>query len=315
MELRNQQIWSNVLGVANPSPSNDFFDESGTFTKYKSRTNLRILADQTLYLGDALKVTGGFSGNLHSDFKPYFLGGMDASYRLFENLYFNVGVNHSYRLPTFTDLYYKSATQISNPNLKPEQSTTYEVSTQFQQGVLKASLTGFYRHGSNVIDWVKHPDSTKWLSRNETSINAMGGELIAEYRNLRGLIKNLRMSYTSLSMDKTATGYDSKYALDYLRNKINLHLEHGIFSQKQFGSVNASWNVSWQDRAGTYTDFSSHLLTNYELFSMTDLRLSWQNKGYRVNCDLNNLFNEQYADFGGLIQPGRSIRATVQVTI
>ena len=315
MDIRNEQILSNVLGVTALSPRSDFFDETGTFNKSKSRTNYRIFADHTLYLGDALKVSGGFSGNLHSDFKPYFLGGMDAAYKLSENLYLNVGVNHSYRLPTFTDLYYKSATQISNPDLKPEQSTTYEVSTQFHLGRLSASATGFYRHGTNVIDWVKQPDSTKWVCRNETALNTTGGELTAEYKNFRSFLKNVRISYTGLSMDKNASGYDSKYALDYLRKKINLHLEHGIWSQKNFGTMTASWNASWQDRAGTYTDFSTLALTKYEPYALTDLRISWQNKGYRVNCDLNNLFDVQYADFGGLTQPGHSIRATFQVTL
>ncbi len=315
MDIRDERIWSNVLGVSIPSPISDFFDETGSFTKFKRRTNYRLLSDQTVYLGDDLKVSGGFSGNLNSNFKPYFLGGMDASYRLSKNLYVNLGVNHSYRLPTFTDLYYKSKTQISNPDLKPEQSTTYEVSTQFHQGVLSASATGFYRHGTNVIDWVKLPDSTNYRCRNETAINAIGGELMAEYKNLSGFIKNVRISYTGLSMDKNASGYDSKYALDYLRKKIMLHLEHAIWSQKNFGDLSASWNASWQDRAGTYTDFSTNVLTKYEPYTLTDLRLSWQRNGYRVNCDVNNLFDAPYADFGGLPQPGRSIRATVQVTL
>jgi iron complex outermembrane receptor protein len=315
MDIRNERILSNVLGVANPSPTSDFFDETGSFTKSKSRSNYRLFVDHTLYLGESLKVSGGLSGNLHSDFKPYLLGGTDLSYRLSENWFLNAGINHSYRLPTFTDLYYKSATQISNPNLKPEQSTTFELGTQFNKGPFKTSATAFYRHGTNVIDWVKHPDSTKWLSRNETVLNAQGYELAAEYRQPKGFLKDLRLSYTGLSMDKQATGYDSKYALDYLRKKVNLHVEHGLFSQRTIGSVSAAWNVSWQDRAGTYTDFTTHALTAYQPYALTDLRIGWQNKAVRVYGDVNNLFDVTYADFGGLTQPGRSIRATVQVTL
>ncbi len=315
MDFRNEHIFSNVLGVSIPSPRSDFFDGTGSFTKSKSRTNYRLFADQTLYLGEDLKISGGVSGNLNTDFKPYFIGGMDVSYRLNKNLYLNASVNHSYRLPTFMDLYYKSKDQISNPNIKPEQSTTYEVGTQYHQGYFSASATGFYRHGTNVIDWIKLPDSTVWMSRNETSINATGGELTGEYKNYNGFLKDVRISWTSLSMDKNAAGYDSKYALDYLRTKINLHLEHSVWSQQQMGSVTAGWNVSWQDRAGTYRMLNSGPYFKYTPYWMTDLRLSWQNKGYRVNCDLNNLFNVQYADFGGLPQPGRSIRATLQVTI
>ena len=315
MDIRNEQILSNVLGVSIPSPRSDFFDETGTFTKSKSRTNLRLFADQTVYLGEALKLSGGISGNLHTDFKPYILGGMDVSYRLNKNLYLNASVNHSYRLPTFTDLYYKSATQISNPDLNPEQSTTYDLGGQFQQGYFRVSATGFYRHGTNVIDWIKQPDSTKWVCRNETALNTTGGELTAEFKNLKSFFQVVRITWNGLTMDKNASGYDSKYALDYLRKKITLHLEHALWSQQTFGSLSATWNATWQDRAGTYTDFSTQKLTDYQPYALTDLRLSWQKRGYRVFCDLNNLFDVQYADFGGLTQPGRSIRATFQVTL
>ena len=315
MDLRNERIWSNVLGESSPSPQSDFFDETGTFTKSKSRTNYRLFADQTVYIGESLRISGGLSGNLHSDFKSYFIGGTDVSYRLSEFVQLNAGINHSYRLPTFTDLYYQSKTQRSNPALRPEQASTYELGAQLHNGIISLSASGFYRHGTNVIDWVKNPDSTKWESRNETAINALGGEVTAEYQQPKGLIKDVRISYTGLTMDKDASGYDSKYALDYLRKKINLHLEHGIWSQQAFGTVSASWNATWQDRAGTYSDFSTQALTRYKPYALTDVRLSWQKKGYRIHVDLNNLFDVSYADFGGLTQPGRSVRATFQVTL
>lgn len=315
MDVRNEHIYSNVLGVALSSPKKDFLDETGSFTKSKNRTNYRLFADQTVYIGEKLKVSGGLSGNLHSDYKPYFIGGMDVSYQLSKSFSLNLGANHSYRLPTFMDLYYKSSDQLANPNIKPEQSTTYEINTKFNKGSFSASATGYYRIGRNVIDWVRPTDSTKWLSRNETAINAVGGELTAAYRNLKGFVKELRISYTSLSMDKNASGYDSKYALDYLRNKFNLHLEHGLWSSRQLGEWNAGWNASWQDRAGNYQLTKLGPKFNYEPFWMADLRLSWQYKAFRIYSDLKNLFDVQYADLGGLPQPGRSIRATLQVTL
>jgi iron complex outermembrane receptor protein len=314
-DVRNERIWSNVLGVRTPSPRPDFFDETGQFTKFKSRSNVRVFADHTVYLGDALKWSGGLSGNLNSDFKPYILGGTDLSYRLSEQLYLNAGVNHAYRLPTFMDLYYQSATQISNPNLKPEQSTTFELGAQFKSGSLKCSASTYYRLGKNVIDWVKHPDSLKWLSRNETNLNAAGCELIAEYNRPLPFVENIRLSYTGMTMDKQASGYDSKYALDYLRNKINLRVDHNLWSHRNLGAFTAGWSVSWQDRAGTYQILKSDPLLAYKPYWLTDVRIGWQNKGYRINVDVDNLWDSVYADFGGLTQPGRSIRATFQIAI
>lgn len=310
MDVRSERIWSNVLGETLTSPQKDPFDDSGTFTKSKFRTNYRLFADQTVYIGESLKLSGGLSGNLNNTFKPYLIGGSDLSWRISDGVFLNAGINHSYRLPTFIDLYYKSPTQISNPNLKPEQATTYEAGIQFNKGHFKASSTAFYRHGSNVIDWIKPSDSTKYVSRNLTVLNTLGCELATEYQNTEGFVKRVRLSYNGLTMDKEASGYDSKYALDYLRNKVDVCLEHAVLS-----SVSAAWNVSWLDRAGTYQLVKNGVQIPYEPYWMADLRVSWQFKAYRLNCDVNNLFNTPYADFGGLPQPGRSVRATLQVTI
>jgi vitamin B12 transporter len=313
IDIRNEHILSNVLGLPLASIRKDFFDETGLFTKQKNRTNTRLFADQTVYWNE-WTIAGGISGNLHSDFGPYLYGGMDAEYRLSESITLSGNLNHSFRLPTFTDLYYKSATQMSDPDLKPEQSTTYDVGFRYRKNHLKFSGTAFYQSGTNVIDWVKQPDSTKWICRNETSINTIGSELVAEYRNLRGFFKGVRLSYTALYMDKKASGFDSKYALDYLRGKINFNLEHEIWSENKIGEVTAVWNGTWQDRAGTYTEFSTSTIIDYQPYFLTDVRLTWQKKQLRANVDMNNLFDIQYADFGGLTQPGRSIRASLNYT-
>jgi vitamin B12 transporter len=314
IDFRNEHILSNVLGLIKATPSADPFDESGIFTKSKNRSNGRLFADQRVYLGD-WTLAGGLSGNLNSDFGTYFTGGIDVGYRLTENLQCQFNWNKAYRLPTFTDLYYQSATQISNPDLKPEQSFTYETGVKYENGHIKASFTAFYRLGENTIDWVKQPDSIKWMCRNETVINATGADLMVEYRNLKGLIKGLQLSYSALNMDKKASGYDSKYALDYLRRKINLRLEHRILETKTVGSITATWNLSHQDRAGSYSDFSTGILTEYEPFSLFDLRLNWQKEKIGIHLDGMNLFDVRYADFGGLDQPGLSLYLGIHLTL
>jgi vitamin B12 transporter len=312
IDIRNEHILSNVLGEALSSSKTDIFDKDGLFTKKANRTNYRVFADQTVYL-DALTLSAGLSGNYHSDFGSYFYGGMDANYRITENVQASFGLNQSFRLPTFTDLYYKSATQSSNPDLKPEKSTTYELGLTYKKHAFSASAVAFYRAGKNVIDWVKQPDSTKWVCRNETALNTSGADLTAEYQTIRGFLKSLRLSWSGLYMHKTATGYDSKYALDYLRTKINLHLEHAVFDSQHAGSLSATWNCSWQDRAGTYTDYTTNALKKYAPYFLTDIRLAWHKKNTGLYTDVNNLFNTSYADLGGLTQPGRSIRAGLKL--
>ncbi|MEA4840562.1 MAG: TonB-dependent receptor [Bacteroidales bacterium] len=314
MDIRNEHIFSNVLGLALAKTKTDYLDKNGIFTKEKNRTNYRIFIDQTVYLGSC-NISAGVSGNKNSDFGNDFFGGMDATYDVTSSFkaYFNI--NKAVRFPTFTDLYYNSTTQISNPNLKSEISTTYESGLKFHKRNVKALLSIYYREGKNVIDWVKMPDSIKWESKNLTGVNAIGGEMTTEYHFQRSFMENIRLSYAYLHLDKEAKGYDSKYALDYLKHKISLHLEHRVFESRKTGKLNGVWNMSWQDRAGNYTDFLSQSVIDYQPCFITDVRLQWNKKGFGIYTDINNLFNARYADFGGLMLPGRSFHAGLRLTL
>jgi vitamin B12 transporter len=311
-EIRNEHIFSNVLGEAISKTQKDNLDKNALFTKEKNRTNYRVFIDQTVYLG-ALNLSAGLSGNHNSDYGSYFSGGMDAGYEISSTLksYFNL--NQSFRLPTFMDLYYKSATQISNPNLKPEKSTTYEIGLKYLNQGFKSNISAYYREGKNVIDWVQMADSTKWESKNLTKVNALGGEATVEYNFENGFFKKIRLSYDYLYLDKKASVYDSKYALDYLKHKINLHIENSLYKSKKNGALNAALNLNWQDRAGDYKDFKTELKTFYKPLFITDIRLQWAKDNLVLYTDVNNLFDAKYADIGGLIQAGRTFHAGIKV--
>jgi len=313
IEIRNEHIFSNVLGDQMTVKKTDFLDKNALFTKEKNRTNYRTYIDQTFYLG-ILNLSGGISWNHNTDFGNYLNGGIDVSCQIISPLSAFFNLNQATRLPTFTDLYYNSATQISNPNLKPEQSTTYEIGLKYLNQGFKSTMATYYRKGENVIDWVKEPDSTKWESQNLTKVNAFGGEITTEYKFINCFLQNIRLSYSYLSLNKKAEGFESKYALDYLKNKISLHFEHYIFNNYKSGTLNASWNLNWQDRAGRYTDFITGKETAYLPYFLADIRFQWAKKGISLYADVNNLFDTQYADFGGLTQAGRSVRSGIKFT-
>ncbi|MDD4921173.1 MAG: TonB-dependent receptor [Bacteroidales bacterium] len=314
MELRNEHIFSNVLGQPMTETKTDFLDKDGIFTKEKNRTTYRLFVDQTAFFGPC-NISAGFSGNYNSDFGTNFYGGLDGEYNISSSMKAFFNINQAVRLPTFTDLFYKSATQISNPDLSPEKSITYELGLKYILQGFKTSASMYYRNGENVIDWVKMPDSTKWESKNITALKAIGGDITAEYHFIGGFLQNIRLSYAYLHLDKKAQEYDSKYALDYLKHKISLHLEHRIWTCSKTGTLNAAWNMSWQDRAGNYTDYSNNQLTSYRPYMMTNVRLQWNKKNIGIYTDVNNLFDAGYADFGGLIQAGRVVRAGLKLSI
>jgi len=312
-EIRNEHIYSNVLGENMTETKTDPLDPDALYTKSKNRTTASAFVDQTFYTGKLI-LAAGLSGNISSDFGTYWNGGLDGAIRITEDFSSRMSLNRSVRLPSFTDLYYKSATQLSNPDLKPEQALTLESGFNWNKSNFHASATVWHRWGINLIDWVKLPDSTKWESRNLTLVNATGINAQTDYQPANPFLKNISLNYTYQYMNKQADGFDSKYALDYLKHKIDLKLAFQLYQHQRTGTFSVLINGCFYDRAGTYTDFTSNQLISYNPYWLCDTRLSWKYRLVTVFADLNNVFNINYADFGGLTQPGRNFKIGLKIT-
>lgn len=308
VDIRNEHIFSNVLGNLMSQQLAVPFENNKFFTRESNRLLETGFIDQTLILKHWYFSAGAAATNSAS-FGLYGYGGIDLAYVFSENVRVFADVNSAVRLPTFTDLYYKSATQLANPNLKPEKSQTIEVGTKIQKPDWKIDFSLYKRFGQDVIDWTKQPDSTKWQSRNLTNVDAVGVDFAFEYHFRHSFLSKVSMTYSYLSMDKSATGFDSKYALDYLRNKVTLEVQHKIWNK-----LSASWTGSYSDRAGQYSNLTNNLV-NYTPYFMLNGRLLWTQKLYEIYGDVNNMLNVTYADYGGLTQPGINFNVGVRLKL
>ena len=307
IDVRNEHIYSTVLGTKLAQTEPNPFEESHPFTKGSNRLLSTAYLDFSKSI-NSIYFSLGASATYTEQYGFSAFGGVDIAYLFNENLRIYLSANSAVRLPTFTDLYYQSATQIANPNLLPERSKTVELGLKYNNEYFKLNGSAFYRMGENIIDWVKQPDSTKWESRNLTNVNALGLNVMTEYSFKHGFLKKVSVSYAYLQLDKQADNFDSKYALDYLKHKFVVGVHHNIISR-----LSAMWQLSYNDRAGDYTDFLSGKKTNYDPFVMANMRLNWVAKHYELYADVNNLLNINYADFGGLTQPGINFLVGIRV--
>ncbi|MBQ2064768.1 MAG: TonB-dependent receptor, partial [Paludibacteraceae bacterium] len=162
-----------------------------------------------------------------------------------------------------------------------------------------ASLSAYYRYGVDIIDWVRQPGEEMWHSVNHTRIDAWGSEVSVGYK-MGYWLKNIEASYSYCQMTKDAGGLVSGYALDYLKHKVSLSLEHGIYS-----GLGASWTLCYRDRNGSYTDAANNVV-NYTPVWLLGGKIYWQDDRDRFNIyvEATNMLNQRYYDYGGVEQPG-----------
>ncbi len=297
--LRYDHIYSTVLGDAlrNGGTYKNRFEKRKSFDKEADRLVQTAYADYTKALGN-LYFSAGTSLSHSRQFGLQTHWGTDISYLLMPHFTVFAAVNTASRLPTFTDLYYESATQTANPNLKAETAISFDIGTKYDLDPWMLQANFFHRKGQHIIDWIKYPDEDKWKSMNLTSLNTSGLSLYSQYSFKESILKNVSFAYSFIYADKEAADYDSKYALDYLRHQIIFKLQHQLFK-----NTVVAWNFSLNDRAGEYADFDTGTLKPYQAYLLADCRIAYAKRKFTFYIDVNNLLHQYYVDYGGLPMP------------
>lgn len=318
-EFRSENIWSNVLGEALSNPIEVPGEDGHFFTKSHSRSHISFFAEHSIYLKEFSASAGAmvnWISDLNFEWKIY--PGIDLAYQLDDRIKLYSSFNTSMRMPTYTDLYYNGPTNVGNPNLKPETSTTIEGGLKYNSPAIQGHVDVFFRTGKNIIDWVRKSEELKWETQNLTEIQSAGIEtqfhILPEHLfNKPVFVKKLSLNYSYITLDKGANDFYSNYILDNLKHKFDVTLYHSIWKK-----LSANWQVSWQDRNGTYTLFEDGNYTqevDYDPFWLVNFKLLWKNKNMEVYSMVSNLFDTKYNDIGNLRQPGRWISMGVSYQI
>ena len=235
-------------------------------------------------------------------------------YFIVDNLKVYGSVNQALRIPTFTDLYYQGVDQVSNPDLKPETATTYELGAKLF--LLRFTITGavFHRDGKDLIDWIKEKPEEKWHSMNLTSLKTNGIRCFIQYRSKhqnRALVKSAGMSYSYLESQKLSNQYLSLYALDYLNHNLALNLTHQLFIK----NLQVSWVFNFQQRSGSFIDFNSGDVVRYQPIHRINLQINYQISKLDFSLTCRNLLNEKAVDYGNVPQPGLWLIAGLRTSL
>lgn len=309
VDIRNEHIYSNALGIPLDKTVNNIFDAGHDFTKSDNRLLYNLFLDAKKK-GNNYEISAGGTGTYTKKYGLLWSGGLDINYEIGKTTLIFASGNSTFRLPTYTDLYLKNSIQQADNNLKPESAQTIETGIRFRRKNIHLNGNIFYRKGTNVIDWVKFQGNTIWESKNLASINTLGVDATAEWLIFSKYFRDIKLSYSYLNSDKAAVDFDSKYALDYLKHKVVFVLNNTITK-----NVILNWRITYNDRAGNYTDFVSNNSVEYKPYVMADFKLQWIIKNIELSGSINNVLNTTYVDFGGLTQPGINFNTSLKLKI
>ena len=129
------------------------------------------------FVSNRWDVTPGFSVSHYTDQDTFFYPGIDIGFQINgdSRLFFNSG--YTYRIPTYTDLYYNDPTTVGNESLIPEKALSTELGFRHRQNNWKISISLFQRDAKNYIDYVVLAGEERWQATNIDQILSQGGEL------------------------------------------------------------------------------------------------------------------------------------------
>ena len=287
LDVSSVKLSSNNLGNRNRTMVNLFLEHQMKFANEKIDLTPGVAFS---YFSD-VSTNMNYQSNLFRNFFAY--PGLDIGYQVNEDIKLYSNVGYTYRVPTYTDLYYSSPTTIGNENLNPEKALTQEFGARFDRNGLNINFVMFNRDASDVIDYVKNIESAPWEAFNIREINTKGYEVNLSYDfYLAAFLKHsINIGYTNIEDDLKQTDFDfSRYALNSLKNHIT-----SSYSFEIKKNLNSSIVYKYAERS-----FG-------ENYSVMDLKLNYSLKKYKISLTGNNLFDAIYSETNLVEMPGRNI--------
>ena len=269
-----------------------FISSNNLGNRNRTMANL-FLEHRFKFADDKIDITPGVAVTYFSDFKFHAFPGLDIGFKLSENLkaYGNLGI--TYRIPTYTDLYYSDSSTEGNPNLKPEEAFAQEIGLKYNSGRFTSSVAIFNRDATNLIDYIRqNTTDAKFTATNIAKVNTKGFEVNTDYRfKINEFNQTLSFGYNYLKDDILDQNKDlSRYSLNTLKHQFITR-----FTSKLFKNVRQNIIYKHAERSvGTsYNVWDASIIVDFHTFDFT--------------VTANNIFNADYIESGFVPMPPKNI--------
>ncbi|MCH7411137.1 TonB-dependent receptor [Belliella sp. DSM 111904] len=275
----------------------------------RERSFMGVFAEHRIEFWEDFDFRAGVYSNYYDEYGWKHFPGAELGYQLNNSsrLYTNYGA--SYRIPSFTDLYYEDPSNLANPDLMPEEAQSFEVGYKFQKNGLRAEVVYFNRYSKNLIDWYREPSTVspnpnQWTPRNISEVTFQGIETGIQYafsqtsKNIK--IKEASLSYNFIDANLMQnSGVESRNTLSALRHQLIAGLQ-----------------TEW------YTDFELNIKARYlermalDPYFLLDIRVDYNRlKTFGLFAEASNVTNTNYIEAGFVQMPGRWFRAGINLNL
>jgi vitamin B12 transporter len=233
------------------------------------------------FLNEKLDLTPGIAVNYFSDFKFHAFPGIDFGFQINEHLKVYANAGYTYRIPTYTDLFYSDPTTLGNENLNPEEAITEELGLKYSKGQFMVSMAIFNRDSNNLIDYVKENEDDLWQAINIQNLNTIGFEANTSYGfEMSGFNQNIAFGYTYLeeNLDNLNINF-SRYSINSLKHHFT-----ATYNSQFLKYVSQSITYKYANR------------TNGEHYSVVDAKITLNLKAFELTVIGNNIFNTAYTE-------------------
>ena len=229
-----------------------------------------------------------------------------------EQLFVRAMYKNTFRVPTFSDLYYL---RVGNTNLKPEKATEYTLGITWSGNpssftdFVSLTLDGYYNKVDDKI--IAFPSTYVWKMQNYGKVHITGIDLTFATALPLGRRMNLNMS----------GNYSWQKAIDVTNPNAKNYKHQLPYTPKHNGNLSATLEMPWvnigytmnmvskryylaQNIADNEIDgYNEHTATLWREFNFAKSKL-------RLQAEIINLMNAQYDVIKDYPMPGRSWRIT-----
>ncbi len=236
--------------------------------------------------GEILQLEGSVRFDDNEQFGDKTTWQFGAGWQLIESLRLTTNVGTGFKAPTFNDLYYPG---FGNPDLKPEESTNYEVALEGEHSWLDWRLAGFYNDIDNRISC-----QSVYSTCDNDNVIIQGVEWVGNFET-GPLYHQVSLEY--LKPEDKDSGQDAvriarqnyKWQVGYQADNWQTNLSY-VYQGKRYDSGNVR-------------------LDGYSLVNLAasyDLTANWV-----VSARIDNLFDADYETASTYIEPERTYYGSI----